>query len=73
MLPRRRPCLSVAFTFMGRSSPLPTILKLCKDTNNFWIDNASGAYFCRQGVLFRNRTNKSTKCIPAPGTSIAIT
>lgn len=25
--PYRRPCLSVAFTFMGRSSALPTILK----------------------------------------------
>lgn len=30
--PCGRPCLSVAFTFMGRSSALPTILKHYKGT-----------------------------------------
>ena len=35
--PRRRLCLSVGLTFMGRSSALPTILNRYKDKYLIWI------------------------------------
>ena len=68
--PYRRPCLSAAFTFMGRSSALPTILKRYKGKQVFWNNNEHGTTFCMVGVLFRQIINNSAKHFTMPGTNI---